>query len=485
MDTQITFQTLQIGLSIFAMFRFFHSSLKPIKPNWLRIKKNNQNFGFYYFLPVIVPEFFYSLFVILGFSCATLFLVNALLPEFPGFLKDKNSIAYYSILAFLISSLVLTAFDSKTIFSTFFLWLTEIFNSRINQGWINAKWHLNDEPDYYIKINENRLKRISNDIINQIANLGVDVENQTQKPNVSDEELGNYLLIGNSIENLIHRDHPGNKKYLPNWWEFMKFCAESEQKPFLPQNLKNSVKEQKDFYNYLKVIAGDNVEIVAIQNLDINEVLRFNVKVLTKKFNGSTLKMAKGTFGNSSKRLFKNLKKFKSFSKTADRDETYKRLFFKQAAVRHSLWKKMKCKNFSFPHSTGISIFFLNTQILDVNPKKDMIKEELNFKNLVVECLTSLVKEIHRKITVNPDDRTTLDFIQAIGHDSELLKIADTIDYIIFNHSRKYCSDLLDNNGSGYNLGCRLGDNMQNQCNCDISTVRWVRGSTGHINKIR
>ena len=484
MESQ-TAQLIQLGLSGFALFRFFHSSLRPIKSNWIRIKNNNQNFGFYYNLSVIFPEVLYSFCAFTGFMIATLLIINAFIPTFPEFLNDKTSSLYYLFLTVLVAVLVLTAFDSKTIISKFFLLLTKDFNTKINQGWINAKWHIDEEPDYFVKINNKNVSKISNDIINLIVADGVDEQNRTSKPNVTQEELCNYLLLGNSIENLIHRDHRGNKNFLPIWWKFMKFCAESDQRPFLPSGINEAITEEKDFYNYLKVIAGDNVEIVTINNLDINEVMRENTRVLSKSFSGNALNLTKTWYGgNSVRRLMKNLKKFKSFRKVDDRDETYKRLYFKQAAIRHKLWPKMKIKNFLFPHSSGITVFFLNSELLNVNPKKNVLKEDLNFKNLIVSCQTEVVKEVYRKIRVNPDDRAALTFIKNIGHDPELFRIADTLDYVLFNHARKYCSELIQPDSSGYDINCRLGDNTLGQCVCDLSPVRWRRGTEGYLNKI-
>lgn len=305
---------------------------------------------------------------------------------------------------------------------------------RHDPGWINAAWHLNYGADYKpFNTDINACETVANHVFRAIAIEQVDYgRDRADYPRgLSESEIANYWLIGNTIEDEIHRLGMGRVNFA-EVWDAVKTVAAHTDRPFKPEALTKSRVQNRELYFKIRELASDQAQALPDEP-KIYARVDTVINKLVKDFQGDAHKLPNSRWKKrpSVKVLWSRLEQFGLSNGIAAQ--------FIKLSKWSKLWPKMEIGPFPYPFAPHIAKLFVNLRCIRVAPNSTTISVDDNFRRLVAWTEDKIVNAVEKYFRTMRDPRVRTFCESNLGCQLEELRREDLIrevDYFLWNQAR-------------------------------------------------
>jgi hypothetical protein len=433
----------------FALFPFLGTILQfflDLKKRRIAIRSIEHEIGdlgklFSFILTIPCRVFFLLLFLIWGAALIALiggFLYLSLRISPNGkFYVDWPIMFFNQSLLIMIVYIVLSILAMTNIVSKALLWLLrgKYSNWRHDPGWINADWQLNYGSDFKpFNTDINACEAVANNVFRAITREEVEREqDRADYPHdLTNAELANYWLIGNTIEGEIHRLGKGRSINFSDMWDAVETAATDDARPFKPEVLFKYKDQGIRLYSKIREFASVNAGALPDEP-KISVRLKEVVEKLAENFLGDASKLPNSRWRKrpSIKILWRRLEQFGLSPSIAAQ--------FTKLAKWSKLWPKMEVGPFSYPYSQNIARLLLNLRCIRVAPSITVISVDNNFRRLVSWTEDKIVKAVDKYFRELNDPKAGEFCISKLGIKLNELRLEDLIreiDYFLWSQAR-------------------------------------------------
>jgi len=443
----------------------FFSSLQK---KWVKAKSVKIEEGNLFKKIIIFPFVLSFILLALIWIHAILALIGAII-YYTGCLSENSEI-YKKLLIILdyspFSMIIYIVLGSILIPNLPFKLMLKIYSGEKSKwkhdpGWINADWLVKNNFNFNpISFNLSACERLANNLYKEIINGTIDYSRDRadypRSPYFSEVELVNYWLLGNAIEEQIHKLGIGREFHFRDIWKALKIAAEHESHPFKPKNLIAKRKEGgEEFYNYIRKLAGEKEKYLPEEpsiSIKVKEVL----DLLVDKYHGNAIKLA-------TPRLFKSHQSIRVLWKRLVNEFKFSKGISAQIiklAKWSKLWPKMKLAPLIYPYSQNIALLFLNYGCIYTEPAVNSIDVDDNFMRLVAWVEDKIIDNVLKYFKTLKEEKAKIYCKNILGVRLEELKKEDLVrelDYLIWflarnpNHSIYIYKEQEKQKGHGQN----------------------------------
>lgn len=386
-----------------------YSSKMKSDRQWRRnAEKEVGNLGFLFFFVNKIPYYFHEVslgilifLALVSLSEGALIITNI---EYPTWLPNIGIINYAHWI--LISSLILFVIINYNFLSFFLSWFSALYPpNTYNIGWINAKWHLQDRDKAIpINIDHNNCEYVANKLINAL--IYESNYNEDRAPSfieICEEERANIYLFGCIVENNIHKFKLQYEKGWRHFYESLGEMANSKQKPFLPQKIKDYSFDNATFFQLLSDNCQNEINLAEYHAIkdDVYKTLNY----LRDKHGGSAKSIAY-LFPFKKPMIWLAEKRSARIPGLTGPENESIRFQFLKLATGNGVWRSIDPGGFVFAFSRNLSklLFDLNCLITLSTVKVIPLTNDNELRKLISTTQAYIIDLAHQ-ILVKSDDR--------------------------------------------------------------------------------